>query len=176
MNKNDLYKLDAIEIYKLLLTNKIKRFPAGFWQLPEAQQNAVKVTKFLINDILHYNLNDVKNKLTRQMFFDNKLQGMLRNLNCDIFTIIKKIYNDIEIWEIKKIHVNPNYWKNEKNISKAIKWILKRKKDKSKITFDDFYNYGISTIISHKNIAKITRKVLNDLNIEYNRYNKCDKK
>ena len=38
-SKEELFKMDAVDVYKLLLNNKIGRFPSGFWQQPEARLN-----------------------------------------------------------------------------------------------------------------------------------------
>ena len=44
--KEELFRMDAVDVYKLVLEKKyIKKFPNGFWQQPEALDNAVKCIK-----------------------------------------------------------------------------------------------------------------------------------
>jgi hypothetical protein len=38
VNKDELNKLPAIEIYKMVLKKDIGKIPNGFWQRPEAEQ------------------------------------------------------------------------------------------------------------------------------------------
>ena len=35
VNKDELYKLPAIEIYKMVIRKDIGTFPNGFWQTPK---------------------------------------------------------------------------------------------------------------------------------------------
>lgn len=54
--------MDAVEVYKLVLRGDIiKKFPDGFWQQPEVLQNAVKCTRFLIEELLCLSDEDFKN-------------------------------------------------------------------------------------------------------------------
>jgi len=59
---DEFYKLSAIELYKMVIREDIKRFPNGFWKRPEAEQNAVEITKYLIADILVWKDADIKEK------------------------------------------------------------------------------------------------------------------
>ena len=59
--REELFKMDAVEVYKMVLKGDvIKRFPAGFWQQPEAKQNASKCIKFLVEEILNYDMEMLK--------------------------------------------------------------------------------------------------------------------
>ena len=53
--KEELLEMDAIDVYKMVLKGDvIKKFPNGFWQQPEAKQNAIKCIKYLVEYILKY--------------------------------------------------------------------------------------------------------------------------
>lgn len=75
MNTEEKIEKSAIDTYKIVLTGK--RFPKGYWQKPEANKNAVEITKYLAEEVLELGINDVKKKLTYQVFRDNGLGGML---------------------------------------------------------------------------------------------------
>lgn len=62
VNKDELYKLPAIEIYKMVIRKDIGKFPNGFWQRPEAEQNAGEIIKYLITDVLGWDDKDIKEK------------------------------------------------------------------------------------------------------------------
>jgi len=68
----------AIEVYKVVLSGR--RFPKGYWQKPEARKNAIEITKYLSEEVLELSVNDVKKKLTYQVFRDNGLGGMLSRI------------------------------------------------------------------------------------------------
>ena len=65
--KEELYKMDVIDVYKLVLKEELKKFPNGFWQQPEAKQNAAKCTRYLIEEILNYDDKELKDKNSTNM-------------------------------------------------------------------------------------------------------------
>lgn len=72
-----VFGFTAVDIYKLVLKGDLKQFPKGFWQLPEAKENAVAVTKYLFESILMWSDDDIRQKLLITTYFDNNLRGML---------------------------------------------------------------------------------------------------
>lgn len=133
--KEELYKMDAVEVYKLVLEgNYIKRFPAGFWQQPEALDNASKCIRYLIEDVLYLSDNDLKARLCRKMFDDNKLRGMLNTcFNGSPLKAIQLAYpNKFKPWEFNI--VNNGYWQDINNIIESIHWLIE---DKLKLTDDE---------------------------------------
>lgn len=47
--KEEINRLDAVDVYKMVLRGDIiKRFTKGFWQRPEAQENAYKCSKNIL--------------------------------------------------------------------------------------------------------------------------------
>ena len=76
--KKEWFKMDAIDVYKIVLKGYIiKTFPNGFWQQPEAKQNAIKCTRFLIEEMLKYDNEMIKEKNSKKIFNENKLSWML---------------------------------------------------------------------------------------------------
>ena len=39
INRDDLYKSTAVELYKMVLKGDLKKFPGGFWQRPDADKS-----------------------------------------------------------------------------------------------------------------------------------------
>ena len=126
--KEELYKMDAIKVYELVLEGKIiKKFPDGFWQQPEALNNAKIITKYLIEKILKWTEYDIKSKLIQKTFNNNKLSGMLQTcFNGSVFKAIDNAYKGrFKIWEFSQ--VPRGYWDNIENCKEAIKWLIEDK-------------------------------------------------
>lgn len=83
--ENDLYRV--IELYNFNPFKAVmeaypgkyeiwefKRVPGGFWN----QETGVQATKWLIEKKLHWNDQDIKNKISRKIFEENGLGGMLQ--------------------------------------------------------------------------------------------------
>ena len=126
--KEELYKIDAVDVYKMVLKgNVIKTFPRGFWQQPEAKQNAAKCTRYLIEKLLNYNDEDIKNKLSVIVFKSNKLGGMI-NMCFDNspYNAINNAYpNRFKEWEFGT--VPRGYWNDKENAIKCVKWLIEEK-------------------------------------------------
>lgn len=106
MNKSGLYKLSATEIYVLVREGKwLKQFPKGFWQRPEAMENAAIVIKYLVEDILKWSENDIKEKLRKNTFRNYNLKGMMTTLfNDSPYKAINHAYPDkYKPWELHQI-------------------------------------------------------------------------
>jgi hypothetical protein len=92
--KEDFTNLDDIEIYKLLLQGRISNFPSGFWinrSAEEAKHTAVKLLKYLINERVKFNKEDVKREVSKLFLIKYKLhtasklfgRSTIRNILCD---------------------------------------------------------------------------------------------
>ena len=109
--------------------------PNEYWQGETGRENAIRATKWLIEDKLKWSKSEVKEKITHQVFIDNNLLGMLKRVyNCSIWEAINDSYpNQFMPWEIG-VHVANEYWTKERGIA-ATKWLIeeKLKWDKNKI-------------------------------------------
>ena len=61
--KDELLRMDAVEVYKLRLDRKIHRFPNGFWQLSEGKENAKKCVRYLLEEVLEYESDESLRKI-----------------------------------------------------------------------------------------------------------------
>ena len=69
--------IDIIEMYKEKLKGTRKKFISGVWQRPDAIPNAIKVTRYLIEEVLKLSDKELKEKLSGRLFDNNGLRGML---------------------------------------------------------------------------------------------------
>lgn len=125
-SKIDISNLSDIEIYKLVLDNKISRFPRYFWGKPNSLKSAKEITIYLIEKILKWNNEDIKNNLCQETFIDYKLSGMLKQLfNGSPYNALNNAYpNKFKAWELK---ITPsNYW-NRETVYEFIKWLIEEK-------------------------------------------------
>lgn len=84
--------MDIILEYQYVLNEKRMRFPVKVW---EDKCNAISVTKYLIEDVLKWNDEEIKSNLTVDVFHKYKLKGMLsRVYNNSVFDAINTAYPD----------------------------------------------------------------------------------
>lgn len=120
------YELSGVEIYKLILDGSLKSFPTGFWKRPESKNDAIDITKYLIEEVLCWTDFDIKDKLIFKTFKENKLGGMISNLfKCSVYDTINNAYpNKFKQWELKNVLLN--FW-NDETAKEALKWLIEEK-------------------------------------------------
>lgn len=155
INRSDILKLSPTELYKLVIQGKkIKRFPNGFLNSSEAINNSIEVTKFLVEDILNWNDNDIKERMGKNTFHNHKLGGMLSIIYQDnpILAIMTAYPNRFKEWEFNK--VSRKFW-NLETCASATKWLIEEKLNWSKdellqnISKKTFIDNGFSGMLTH---------------------------
>lgn len=118
----------AVEIYKEVLLGKRKHFPNNFWKYGETvnYSNAKEVTIYMIENVLFWDEDEVKEKLCFSIFKENKLYGMLTAVfNNSIYDALNNAYpGKYHEWEFAS--VPRNYW-NLETAKKAIIWLVEEK-------------------------------------------------
>lgn len=115
--------LDPIHTYMLVINRTLKIFPSGFWNSEDSISNAIKITKYLIENHLKWDDEDLINKFSLKVFKENFLYGML--VSCfdgSPYKALNSVYpNKFKPWELKSV---PNcYWTKETGIL-ASKWLI----------------------------------------------------
>ena len=147
--------MDAVEVYKLVLERKrIKIFPAGFWQQPEAIDNAIKCTKYLIEEKLKLSEEELNKQLSVKLFKENGLRGMLYTcFNDSPYEAIKSAYpeKNYQPWEFNI--VPKGYWDDINNGINSTKWLIETKLKlseeelKEQLTFKLFKDNGLGGML-----------------------------
>ena len=153
INRDDLYKATAVELYKMVLKGDLKKFPGGFWQRPDADKNAIEVTKYLFEEILKWSFDDIKEKLTVNIYIEYKLYGMIQqSYNRSSFKAINSVYPDkFKPWEISS--VPHNYWTLDKGII-STRWLIEEKLKwtdediKEKLSHKVFFENGLGGMLT----------------------------
>ena len=128
ITKEQLYTMDAVAIYNLVREGKyLKKFPAGFWMRPEAMDNAKKCIKYLVEEILNLEAEDLRNNLDASIFHKNQLCGMLNTcFEGSPYKAISYTYPEksFQPWELGL--APRGYWKDIKNGIKATRWLVEK--------------------------------------------------
>ena len=116
--------LDDVECYKLVLSGQLKKLPANFWTKPWSIASSREITKYLLEERLHYTREDICKKVTASTFRYNKLEGMLATVfNGSTYKIISNAYpNEFLPWELKMC--SRHYWEDTENVKKAVRWLV----------------------------------------------------
>lgn len=109
----------AVEVYKQILSGELNRFPYGFWQGEDGIKNSIEVVKYLIEEELRWNKEDIKKKLVVTVFKRYKLGGMLKSLyGQSTYLVVEAIYpGKFKPYSLK--NAPKDYW-NDTTVKKAI--------------------------------------------------------
>ena len=127
--KMDLTNLDDIEIYEYLLQGRISNFPLGFWanrSEEEAKDVAIKLLKYLIDERLKFNKEDVKREVSKMFLTKYKLHTASKLFGRSAIRYIICTYPDEQYqpWQFKHDKVPQSYWTQERNRISALKHVF----------------------------------------------------
>ncbi len=127
---------------------ELKSIPKGYWTI----ETAIDAIKWLIEEKLNWSHEDVKNKLTKEIFKKYKLYSMLNSIfDGSIYMVLNATYPDeYKRWEIKPIP--KSYWTRETEIE-AIKWLIEEKLNwshedvRKQLSTETFKQYGLYSML-----------------------------
>lgn len=127
--KVDLTNLDDIEIYELLLQDRIPNFPSGFWanrSVKEAKTVAIKLLKYLIDERLKFNKEDVKREVSKLFLTKHKLHTASKLFGRSAIRYIICAYPEAQYqpWQFIHDKVPQSYWTQEPNRISALKYVF----------------------------------------------------
>jgi hypothetical protein len=109
---------DSIAVYEKVLNHELKKFPMNFWNGDEGKKRAIKITRYLLEDILKYKDNEIKSKIDYDFFIKHKLRGMVQRCYGSHFLLLAEVYPHINSWEYKELP--KNFWSEERNVREAL--------------------------------------------------------
>lgn len=140
--------MSPVEVYKLVLSGRLKKFPQHFWSEADGQDNAREVTRYLFEEILKWNDEDIKLKFDDSLIKKYRLNGMRISLKMNMFQIVDNVYpNKFREWELVKV---PKYFWNRETEVEAIRWLFEEKLKwteqdiKKKLTHHIFAENGLA--------------------------------
>ena len=132
ISKVNLINLDDIEIYELLLQDRIPNFPSGFWSnrsVEESKEVAIKLLKYLVDHKLKFNKEDVKREVSKLFLTQYKLHTASKLFGRSAIRYVICTYPEMHYqpWQFEHDKVPQSYWKNEENRVEALKYLFEVK-------------------------------------------------
>jgi hypothetical protein len=151
LNGNKIY--NEIEVFNMVRNGELKRYPHSFWSFSDGRIRAINILKYVLENILQWNDEDIIQNYDVNVFGKFKIRGILsRVFNSSPFEALNAVYPDkFQIWQFR---VPNNYWEDDDNVMEAIRDIYENKlgiksiSDIYKITNheDIFEKYGLDAI------------------------------
>lgn len=134
----NLELLSEVEIFDLVLSKKISRFPKYFFEDVGAEKYCAQIVRHLMDDILNWDSELIKKNLRKDVFYDNGLGGMLNTLyNSSPYEAICIAYpeRNYKPWDF--VNAPNNYWRGKDGKlhgKQAMKWLIE---ERLEWTYDD---------------------------------------
>lgn len=90
---------DPIEIYKLVLSKQLDKFPRNFW----TEDNIKKCVLYLIHEIKGWTNEDALSKLTIKDIEDNCLSGILHVTGKKTHDVFNYVFGETSKWELRQV-------------------------------------------------------------------------
>lgn len=155
---NGIEEYDEIEIFNMVRSGELKRYPKYFWSGRDGRTRAINILKYVLECIVKWDYDDIIQNYNAKLFGQYKIRGILsRVFNASPFEALNAVYpNKFKRWQFK---VPDNYWKDDENIIEAIRDIYEGELGvrciediyKIKNHFDIFNKYTLYTIMRTKN-------------------------
>lgn len=121
--------MDAIELYKKILSGEIERFPNKYWVGEEGKKRGLDCTKYLLFEVYKLSINDVKKIGLYRIISKNKLEGMLKSAyNSSVGELYKALLpnEDFDEKRYKRKFRTRGKWQDKENRESAIYEFLEK--------------------------------------------------
>ncbi|WP_414848184.1 DUF4046 domain-containing protein [Bacillus sp. IT-79MI2] len=113
------------EIYQEILDGERKKFPSGTWSEDVNNELAKRVTRYLIESVLLWDIQDIRKGWTEKFIKKMKLTTVLAKYNSSPYKMLNDAYPGLlKEWELKMSPLN--FWTKEKGLE-ALKWTIEEK-------------------------------------------------
>lgn len=165
MDKIDLKDKTLLEIYKMVLSGELKKFPYGIWKGEEVKYECKKIIRYFIEEVLQCKREEIPIKVTYSKFKKYKLTGMLQHVfDHSPYEAINFAYpGEFKRWEFGNF--SRHNW-NRSLAAEAMQWLIE---EKLRISYDEalrtltestIYEYGLGYIFEKFHNRDIKRAVL----------------
>ena len=98
-NSINLSDYEDIEVYNMVRFGIIGRFPNNFWGGLDTYKTAKDLTRYMFENILEWSIEDIKHKVTADIFYENKLGNMLKTLfDNNLLDALSNAYPELADW------------------------------------------------------------------------------
>jgi hypothetical protein len=149
-----LSKSQIVDLYLKVYLEIEKFFPKNFF-LKNAHRRSTILVRFLIEEILKSNPQNILKEKDETFFIKHKLQNVYRLFNYSFNRALANAYPEIiHPWLQSRTPVE--YWQNKENRITAVKWLIEKKLNystehlyKAKINRKNFANNGLSFLFNN---------------------------
>ncbi|MCZ6944551.1 DUF4046 domain-containing protein [Bacillus mycoides] len=126
-------------IYQEILDGEKNRFPANTWKNDVDKEMARRITKYLIEIILKWDEEEIKQNWNTPLIINYRLRGLLNHqYENSPYKMIDDLYpNRFKEWDFGMTSLN--FWNKEKALE-VLKWIIEEKEKLSEEELLEFYN------------------------------------
>ncbi|MGL5714344.1 MAG: DUF4046 domain-containing protein [Cetobacterium sp.] len=142
--RQELYDMDPVALYKMVLNNEVTEFPFEYWTTSESRKRIKDILEYLIEVYLRISYTELSKVASRSFFKKYKLGGMYTANNCSTICILNIAFPG-------KFTVGKLACYNQKltTIRRDFKWLLGLFKDMPKfqldiITEEDFIDNNLA--------------------------------
>lgn len=149
------FKEDIIEIYEVILSYRRHAFPPHFFVGDEGRRYAGIITRYILEEKLHWDRKMICLHLCRKVFETYRLSGMVKTYFKDsIFDVIDNAYpGEFEPWELVRVRRHLFTGKKGKLMARrAVRWLIIEMleyttSDFSKVTKKTFERYHLDSVL-----------------------------
>ncbi len=157
--------IETYGLYELLRRVKpdlkpwqLKETSNGYWDDPEHVKEAVK---WLVEEKAKEGKG--VGDITKQDFIDSGLTTLVRSKS--VYSLLKLVKPDLKPWQLRQ--VTAGYWDDLKNVKEAVGWLVeemaKEGKKIEEITYKDFVDAKLGTLVGHYKLYNLLKMVKPDL-------------
>ncbi|WP_242268959.1 DUF4046 domain-containing protein [Bacillus cereus group sp. BfR-BA-01352] len=150
-------KVTIEEIYQEILDGRRKSFPPGTWSEDVDGQLKKRIIRYLIEDILKWSDEDIKEKWNQNFIKKLKLTSVMQIYRSSPYEMLNAAYpNRFEPWELK--HAPRRFWTYEKSLE-VLKKIIE---EKERLTDSQLLEkYDLNWLMKNK-LGKVCSTYFND--------------
>ena len=161
----DLTNKSLLEIFKMVLSGKLNRFPYGIWKGESVKHECKKIIYYFVEELLKCEKDEIPQKATYSAFRKYKLCGMLQHVfNHSPYEAINFAYpGEFKRWQFGNFsRHNWNRTLAAEAMQELIEKKLKISYDKALKELDEetIYEHGLSYIFQKFHNQDIKRAVL----------------
>lgn len=147
---SNLSDKEIVYMYNSLINRETKSLSSGILSCENKFKYAKIIFKYLINDVLKWNKQDIINNYSGKTLDEYYYKGILFAIKLNTFEVLKFSFPEYEIkpWELKQSTVGNGFWDNNNNVVEVISWLKNKLLNDKKINdINKCGQYGFDNIL-----------------------------
>lgn len=140
-NQDMIFHYSPIEIYEMVLSGQIKRFPPHFWTNEFSLDYAKELGEYIIKKYLYNDEKSILKYYGNKFINDIHLHSVLKLFNGQAYEYFNYVYpNRFKPWQFKSC---PNKYWNENTAIEATQWLIEEKLKWDENEIKERLNYSV---------------------------------